>query len=279
MLLLLTLLAPQDQWRVLVDALLHVSPVSRAAVCRSAGVQPAALSRFLDPDTTGQISHGKQLHLLAALGWPNGELDTRRAHVWRVQSVEAATWLLRVKLHGEARLLSVTTDSAHSGAPRLLVGDYRGAPLVCQAWRGVQDLTPLLADENSKALNGKRLRKVTMDATKVLTTASLTREQIEAAIAQPSEVSPRSVNAVALAAQLGRLGLDADMHTRLLQDWLTLQCNRDPVGMASALAGLDELTLSSGPIPTKTLTPAQRTALVQRLQRRPLSVFTTEDLA
>ena len=264
MLLLMLLLAPEDEHRVLIDALLRLTPLSRAAVCRAAGVQPAALSRFLQPTS------------LEALGWPGGSLASQRTHVWRVRSIDAAEWLLKVKLKGQGRLAAV--GAADESGPSLLIGTYRDSELILQAWNPVRDLTALLSDSVSKPWAGKRTRKLPDWAAKALRAPTVSSDQFRRAVAGDKQAPPGWQQIQDLAKQLSQIGLSGNVHLKLLLDWLTLQCNKRPDEAAAALDQLDELALPEGKIALRSLTRAQKLRLVRQLARRPLEVITAGDL-
>jgi len=277
MLLLMLLLAAEDEHRVLIDTLLHVSPHSRAAICRAAGVQPAALSRFLQPTSRGQISEARQLSLLDVLGWPNGSLATQRAHVWRVRSLEAAEWLLQVRLKAHAQLAAVA--GADGSGATLLIGTYGDdSPLILQAGAPVRDLSRLLSDSVSKKWGRSRIREIPDWAAKALRAPTVTPEEFRAAVAGDKQAHSGWQQIQDLAKQLGPLGLSCDVHVNLLLDWLTVQCNKRPDAAAAALDRLDQLALPEGRIALSSLTKAQRQRLVERLARRPLAVFTLRDI-
>ncbi|NKE68911.1 hypothetical protein RAMLITH_24165 [Ramlibacter sp. RBP-2] len=277
MLLLMLLLAAEDEHRVLIDALLHVTPHSRAAVCRAAGVQPAALSRFLQPTSRGQIAEAGQLSLLDVLGWPNGGLAPQRAHVWRVRSLDAAEWLLKVKLKAKAQLAAVA--GADGSGASLLIGTHgEDSPLILQAWASVRDLSPLLSDSVSKKWGRSRIREIPDWAAKALRAPTVTPEEFRAAVAGDKQAPSGWQQIQDLANQLGPIGLSGNVHVNLLLDWLTVQCNKRPNEVVTVLDRLDQLALPEGRIALSSLTRAQKLRLVERLARRPLAVLTLRDL-
>ncbi len=268
--LLLLLMLEGQQRRVLIDALVSVSPLSQAAIARQAAVPPSSLSRFRKPGGEDQLSPQKQDQLLVALGMVDGQLMEDRVHIWEVdRDDQAVKWLLDKAVKQPAELARVKPALApHLGFRDLLVGQVGGARLIVRSLDA--SLGGLLTAELSRPLKGRRELQVQEAVLPALCRRQVSAADFDVAIQALGRTTGKSFTTSGLSRQLKALGMTEHEHQALLMGWLIERAKAMGTELEDRLEDLDLLELDTGTVSPAKMTPAQRRRLVENLSRRQL---------
>ena len=256
----------------LINALLVVETRSAAAICRLAGVQPANLSRARQAGSEGHLSLELQENLLTAMGWAHGTPDKDVEHKWAVHdssSAQAAEWLLSTPLGGKAKLCQLKFRDANGSVDYgpICIGQLIPAGAVC----AIGFRTGIDHVSADAFLATAHVEKYPRDITVSKSVMELMRRNklhefgIWAAVHGRTMTLTSWARVHQLVDKFGLLGVEPTATLKQLEQVLAETARTDPSGFAQRLTEIEELTLSSGTVHPKAMTPAQRSRLIEQL--------------
>ncbi len=269
MLLLFHFLEEQQELerrRLLIDTLLHVSEKTAASICRVAGVRPGNLSRFRRPGGEKLVSSEFQDRILAALGWPNGEIDPKSRQVWVIRDNDgllALQWLLQDRSTSRAKLQAM---------PKLENSiDLHWSGELCEG--GLQCLISI--GSYLKLIDGTSAESM---MTRLISAETRTNivSRVDAEAMFPGKVAKEVLHQILKKNTVSdpssslrdcrvELGLTDAILDQLIENWIRTQARDSPQTLIKNLSNIDKIRLGGVDVSPSSMTTIELQRFVQML--------------